>query len=466
MKFPGPLAITIGLTVASLSSLSVTPATAPRTETLQADGTVYDPVGQPGPRLPTGSTTSRTIDSGPARTRLSCAAGRNGGATDIGVSPSSIRLASTVVQDGPAASLLGDSPKAMLAVVNRVNRAGGICGRTLDLELVNDGFDAQRGQVFLRNFINSKSYFALPVVPSAEGLSAAISSGDIARAGIPVVGSDGMRIEQYEEPWVWPVATATVSTMRAMVKYGVKNRKAKTFGIVWDSKYKFGVEGKEAFVDMVERLGGTVITDVALDPEQPSYASEAQRFNEACGGDRCDMVALLLLPDAAAKWLSRRPAMGGRVTSGAQTLFTDSFGRACVESAGDLCNGFVVWTGFNPPVGRLASLPGVARFIEDVRSVDPQVDIRNQFLQGAYLGMEVFVEALRRVGPNLTRARLRTTLDQMRFDTDLSGPLQWRRGDHRANPRAQAFTLVSVSSNFTGWRRDGAGWIQDPGASR
>ncbi|MCI0410387.1 MAG: hypothetical protein L0191_17800, partial [Acidobacteria bacterium] len=34
-----------------------------------------------------------------------------------------------------------------------------------------------RGLIFLRNFINERKYFGLPVVPSAEGLSAAIASG-------------------------------------------------------------------------------------------------------------------------------------------------------------------------------------------------------------------------------------------------------------------------------------------------
>lgn len=462
MRMPGPIGLTLAISIASLSTISVTPATAPREEIVNTGS------GPAAPTLPE----ARSQTTGPAqpsrqieesRPGLSCKAGRNGGATDVGVTATSIRLASTVVQDGPAASLLGDSPKAMQAVVNRVNRAGGICGRTLDLEIVNDGFDAQRGQVFLRNFINSDRYFALPVVPSAEGLSSAIASGDISRAGMPVVGSDGMRIEQYEDPWVWPVATATVSTMRAMVKYAVDVRRSKTFGIVWDSKYKFGVEGKDAFIDMVKRKGGRIITDVALDPDQPSYASEAQRFNEACAQDACDTVALLLLPDAASKWLSRRPVMGKLLTSGAQTLFTDDFARACVVASGNDCNGFVVWTGFNPPVGTLSSLPDVARFIDDVRSIDPQVDIRNQFLEGAYLGMEVFVEALRRVGADLTRARLKATLDSMRFESDLSGPLVWRTGNHKANPRAQAFSLVAINRTFTGWRKDQAGWIEDPG---
>ncbi|MDQ1444746.1 MAG: hypothetical protein QOI20_1210, partial [Acidimicrobiaceae bacterium] len=234
----------------------------------------------------------------PATAAAMCAAGRNTGPSAPGVTANKIRLASTAVLDGPAASLLSSSPTAMQAVINKVNRAGGVCGRQLELTVVNDGFNAQRGSDFIRNFIDEK-YFALPVVPSAEGLSAAIAAKSISRAGIPVVGTDGMRLEQYDEPWVWPVATATASTMRIMARYGYEKVGARTFAIVWDDKYQFGIEGADAFRAEVQRLGGTVVAPIRLNPDLPSYGSDADNFNHLCANGKCDMVALLLLPDTA-----------------------------------------------------------------------------------------------------------------------------------------------------------------------
>ena len=61
----------------------------------------------------------------------------------------------------------------MKAVIDKVNRAGGVCGRLLDLRVVNDSFQADTGLRSIRSFIDEE-YFALPVVPSAEGLGAAI----------------------------------------------------------------------------------------------------------------------------------------------------------------------------------------------------------------------------------------------------------------------------------------------------
>lgn len=395
------------------------------------------------------------------RTGLKCAPGLNGGETDVGVSATRIRLATTAVLDGPAKTLLSGSPTAMAAVINRVNSAGGICGRLLDLKVVNDSFVASDGQRFIENFIE-EGYFALPVVPSAEGLSAAIDANVIGRAGIPVVGTDGMRVEQYQEPTVWPVATATVSTLRIMAEYGYRKKGARTFAIVWDGKYKFGVEGANAFKQYVEKeLGADVVSDIRLDPDQAAYGPEVNKFNQDCGNNGCDMVALLLLPDTAVKWFTKSPLKGAKYTAGAQTLFSDDFAGRCVQNAGALCDGIAVWTGYVPPIDRLAGLPDIERYVNDVRSLRPGIDTRNQFVQGAYLGMSVFVEALKKVGPDLTRARLREIMDSMTYKTDLAPTLSWSASKHAANTRARSFSIVGAG-RFEGWRDEQTGWVVDP----
>ena len=434
-----------------------------------ADGALIDTenLGEAASDGPSTAEPGKTADAsseGPtAKAGLKCEAGKNGGKTATGVTGSRIRLATTAVLDGPAKSLLQPSVTGMKAVVDKVNREGGVCGRILELNVVNDSFDANRGQNILKNFV-AEGYFALPVVPSAEGLGSAIKAGDIRKAGIPVVGSDGLREEQYTDPWVWPVAAATVTSMRVMAKYGAEAKGAKTFAIVWDSQYKFGKEGHDAFKQQVEAAGGKLVVDQPLNPQQTSYASEADQYNtevrDKCGG-KCDMVAMLLLPDTAKAWMARRPALG-KYTAGAQTLFTDRFAQDCVQAAAELCDSFAVWTGYNPPIGEAAAQPDVAQYVNDVRALDPRIDVNNQFLEGSYLGMSVFVEALRKVGPDLTRKRLAAVLDAMDFHTGLTSTLSWRPGNHYANIRAQSYAMSVSQGSFNGWRNERTGFLRDP----
>lgn len=389
-----------------------------------------------------------------ART-FECAAGRNGGATDVGVSATKINLASTAVLSGVGASFLGDSPKGMQAVIQKVNRSGGICGRTLELTVRDDGWNASTGLNFLKNFMQA-DYFALPVVPSSEGLTAAIEAGEIGKRAVPVIGSDGMLRQQYSDPWVWPVATATISTMRIMAKYGY-DQGARTFGIVYDELYRFGKEGADAYRDYLKTLPGADLKIArGIQPGQSSYATEVKSFNDAC--NPCDMVAYLLEPGTAETWIAGRPAKGKVLTSGAQTLFNRRFAQNCRSA----CQDMLVWTGYVPPIDAFASLPGVADYVNDVRAVDPGVDIDNAFLQGAYLGMTVFVLAVQKVGPNLTRARLREVMNTATFTHDLAGSLSWQ-SRRFANTQAQAFSLQYAGETFSGFRNEQTGRLPDPG---
>lgn len=388
---------------------------------------------------------------------LQCNRQNNGGETDTGVSADRIRLAATVVQSGVGASFLGASPIGIRAVVQKVNSGGGVCGRMLDIRLVDDGWDANRGLGFIRNFIE-EGVFALPVVPSSEGLTAAIESGDISRAKIPVIGSDGMLIQQYQDPFVWPVATATVSTMRIMTKHAY-DKGARKFALVYDRFYRFGKEGADAFEAYVKTLPGAELKAfVGILPGQPNYSSEIEEFNRACNND-CGFVGMLLEPTTATQWVAGRPQFGTLMTAGAQTLFNEAFAQNC----GRPCNGMLVWTGYNPPIGPLANEPDVARYVNDVRNVSPTVDVTNQFLEGSYLGMTVFVEALKKVGPNLTRARLKAAMDSMDFQNSISSTLTWRADRRFANAGARAFSIVVAQGSFAGWRDEQTGFIRDPG---
>lgn len=438
----------------------------------QADGAVAVTEGQAAAAATGGGTATATgqkaTGAAPGRAGLECAPGKNGGATDKGVTATKIRLASTHVLSGPGSSFLGSSHVGMEAVISNVNSKGGICGRLLELTLRDDAWDAALGASFIQNFINDGTgYFALPVVPSSEGLTQAIRSKYISQAGMPVVGTDGMLKEQYQDPFVWPVATATVSTMRIMAKHAYDALGARQFGIVYDARYKFGKEGARAFKDYVEKLpGAEVAAYIPIQPGQPNYP-ETETFNAKCGAaKRCEFVAMLLEPGTAISWVNsmgddangRRYGFGSKGTGGAQPLFNEKFARDC----GEPCSGMLLWTGYNPPIGDKVNLPGVNKYVADVTAIDPGVDENNQFLEGAYLGMSVFVEALRKVGPDLTRARLKAVMDSMSYTSDLSSPLNFAPGKHYANIGAQAFVVRTAAGGFGGFGDAGTGFINDP----
>ena len=410
---------------------------------------------------------------------LACAPGRNGGSTDQGVTADKVVLATTVVESGTGSSFLGEVRYAMDAVKNRVNREGGICGRLLEIEYRDDGWDAGLGSQFLRNFIN-QGIFAVPVGPSSEGLNAVIDSGDFDRAGIPVVGTDGLIEKQYQrkdgsaQPWVWPVAAATVSSARIMAvdaynrmrAAGIKPKNT-DFSVVFDSNYKFGQEGAEAFNQQVRLLTKADIDGYSpgatgcsksfcgVPAGQSSYSGQVANFVEG------KFVALFLEPDTALKWMNDQNApRADEIAFGigaAQPLFTRNFAETCKTK----CDTMIAWTGFKPFVEQYRSDPAVQRYVSDLKATCPGCDEANQFSQGAYIGMELLVEALRKVGPRLRRADLKNVLDHMSYRCGLClrSPLSYTPSNRYAATTMQGWQ-IQYKGTFGGWRAGGV--VRDP----
>lgn len=398
----------------------------------------------------------------PGRAGLECAPGKNGGATDEGVSGTEITMATTVAESGPGAAFLGEVRYGMDAVVSKVNAAGGICGRKLVIQYVDDEWDAQKGAQYLRNFIE-QGIFAIPVGPSSEGLRVVIDSGDIDRAQLPVVGTDGMLQNQYvksdgsAQPWVWPVAAATVSSARIMVQEAYK-RGARDFSIVFDKNYRFGVEAAEAFNTEVERLTGKDV---------PGYNSQytcQEQFCGIIGGDTSypgdvatfeegDFVALFVEPGTGLAWMNdpntKRPAEVKYGYGAAQPLFTREFAENCKTK----CDQMRVWTGFKPPIEGYANDPAVKQYVEDLKRNKPDADEFNAFTEGGYVGMLLLVDALKMVGPDLTRERLKAALDHisLRSGLTLQDKLPFTPSTRFANTTMQAFT-IQYKGTFGGWR--------------
>jgi ABC-type branched-subunit amino acid transport system substrate-binding protein len=391
-----------------------------------------------------------------------CNAGQNGGATAPGVTANGIHIASTVVTSGIGAGFLGEAVNGMQAAINEANNAGGICGRRISLDTLNSGWDRTQGGNDISGFINSGKVFSLVGEPDSEGLAGAIENGTIDRAQIPVVGTDGMLKDQYNDQWVWPVAASTVTNMHIIAKYAVstvgKNAK---FGIVYDTRYKFGPEGAQAFDQELFRLTGKHIPGsdstgscggafcgISSD-QQGGYSDNIAAFNRACAP--CDVVVMLLEPSPMINWMTGEnncACQWYKHLFGGEPLFDDNFATQC----GGACSGMIVWTGYHPDLQPFDSEKAVYTYAHSLSAQCPSCDPHNEFTEGAYLGTRLFIEACEKVGPMLTREALKSALNAETFDLGLSSaPLHYSASlPHLANVAMAAFS-DNASGSFNNW---------------
>src|ERR1041384_269238 len=134
---------------------------------------------------------------------IECADDGAPAATDVGVTDTAVALGSTVIQSGPLSAFMSDAVAGMRAAAYDINRSGGVCGRTLSLNLQDDGGNAQ----LARQDVGQMSHddFAFVAMPDPPGLEAASSSGDIDALGVPVVGTVGSSSAEFSDPSIWSV---------------------------------------------------------------------------------------------------------------------------------------------------------------------------------------------------------------------------------------------------------------------
>lgn len=370
-----------------------------------------------------------------------CMKGKNGGATGVGVTTDRIQLVASAHLDGPAKSISDQVTVAWKTRIDAVNGAGGICGRMVDLRVINNGFRTMKA---------AEGAVGLLVTPLDAEFTTHLADGSVDRTAVPAVVSDGLGRVHHGSAWARSVGPPAAAYARIIADEAYRAG-ARTFALVHDPKNTFGDESAAALRDYLPRLpGASLKIEQPLDPEHPSYASEASTFNERCGDGGCDAVVLSLLPDTATKWFQRRPAMGRLRTAALPYLLTEQAGESCMSLLGSACSSIWVWSGFTPPIDDFLGDPDVAHYARQFE------EPLNPFTLSAYVAGKVMVEALERAGPDLTRERLRQALDEMTYRSGLVSQLDWMP-ERVANPWARA-----VHPSESGWVDAGTGWRRDP----
>lgn len=377
------------------------------------------------------------------RAPIPCADDVRPAATDFGVTARAVRIASTVAQSGPSASA---ASVLMERAVRDINRSGGICGRMLDLQLLDDGGDAARGARYIQNWAAGGDIFSLVGMPSGSGLEAAERA--LARSGMPAVGTVGGEPVEFESSMIFSVGSSP-GTFAQIAIADIYADAGRSFGVVYDESLPWAVAARAAVERYVSSRRGASVVSVGIDPARASYSSEIQRFNQACA-DGCDGVIWIMRPQTALTWAAGRASTGTLRTALAPMLFTEQFASSC----GDPCDGMRFWAGFQPPIGSYGT--DVERYRNDAGGSS-----YDQIAEAVYNGMWTFGRALGRAGADLTRERLRRVLEGQSFFEGLTGGrLSWR--DERAPNRwMRGYDSVIVAGSFAGWN-DATGWRARP----
>ncbi len=324
-----------------------------------------------------------------------------GAEESTGVTDDEIVIGSWGPLDGPAA-LWGAVPRGMDAYFKHINEQGGIHGRQIRFIYRNDGYEPPRTVSAVRQMVQQDQVFAF----------------------VGGVGtSPGMAVRRYildrGIPWVSPASGSThwayppndllfstyplyVDEAAIQVEYAVEELGFSKIGIIYqsDDYGKGGLVGAEM---QLEEYGLEIVASVSTEIGDTDLNSHARRLQNA----GAEAVLLWVLPSQATNIIQTSARSGFRPQWIASSTLSD------MQLMYDITDGLwegTIFTSFGGFDNVNPELLGEYR--EALAKHQPNVRF-GAFSAAGFLFAEPVVEALRIVGPDLTRESFVEALESL-----------------------------------------------------
>ena len=323
-----------------------------------------------------------------------------------GVSATTIVIGQSAPLSGANAELGNDIRNGALAYFRKVNEAGGVHGRKIELASLDDANAVPRAEENTKKLVEEQGVFALFGYASATLSRPALPFVDKHRVPFlsPFTGADPMRVFHK---YVYNMRGSYAEELEKIVDHfaplGVKR-----FSIV----YYDDVVGRENFTAVERALKKRNLAVVSVAAWKDRAKPDIEGGVKSIAKGEPDVVILTTLYKATADFVraAQKEGLGFQMAS-------NSFPGASplAKELGKQGAGFIVATVVPPPSKR--SLPIVQEYQVAIEKHLGKKDLSFTSLE-SYIAAKATVEALRRAGPKLTREGFMQALDGMKsFDT-------------------------------------------------
>ncbi len=421
---------------------------------------------------------------------------------------------------GPSADLGVELRRGILAELERVNSEGGIFGRRLELSSLNDNYDPAQALANVEELLDIRELGAAPDGPDVRGpnsvfallgsigtpttlLTAPIANRNGVVLFSPFTGAHHYLRDGTLAPYIYNFRPGYFDETEVIVEYMASQRQPRIISdppldsysrlLVFAQNDSYGDAGYAGVVEAYNRRGPLPQPDAALpnpsilrvgyerenlESVEPAIVA-AQSFLQgvlAAGQGRHSVGVVMIdtyqpgnkLIRAIKDWLNRDATRAARLDvlfAHVSFVGSDSLSdllRSAPEDYVDVTDPTrqksyaegVLVTQTVP--SHASQAPGVASYRDDIDAFDGGA-YSFVSLEG-HVAARLFVEALRRNGPNLTAENLRQTLDTQLTDVDLGigAKIGFSPIDHQASHTVWASVLQADGScavPFT-WTRE------------
>ena len=321
-----------------------------------------------------------------------------------GVSEKEIKIGMANVLSGPASGLGTQLKAGAEAYLAKVNAAGGVNGRKIVLVSMDDGYEPEKSAAATRKLIEEDKVFALfgyVGTPTSTAVVPMASKANVPYL-FPFTGAEFLR--NPVNKWVFNVRASYFDETEAMVERLIKDAGAARIALFIQDD-AFGEAGK-AGVNRALHKRGTKIVEEARYKRNTLDVDEGLAKIKAAQPDAVIFVGTYK-PFSTIMKKARAAGIAAKFIT-VSFIGTSDF----INEAGADGEGVYITQVMPSPAD--AAMPVVKQFQQDMKGAD----VNYTSLEG-YVNAMVLVEALKKAGPNPTRAGLVSTLESMK--TDLGG---------------------------------------------
>jgi ABC-type branched-subunit amino acid transport system substrate-binding protein len=319
---------------------------------------------------------------------------------------------------------------------DHINAKGGVHGRKIVLESMDDGFDPKRSPDVFKRLIEEKQVFALFLSRGTPTNEAAYPVLEAAK--VPLVGPSTGAMSMYNPPrkYLFPVRASYQSETFKIVPQLVNMGFTRIAVLYVDDSF-----GKDGLAGVLQAMKEAKLTPVAV-VSHARGSTKLEEAAEAIGKTDPQAVIMVTLADGGVAFVKQMKATG---KSPMFLTLSNNSSNAFIRNLG--ADGLGLAVSQVSPYPFSGGEPVTQEFLKLIRERKEKDMAPSYSSIEGFIAAKVLVEGLRRAGKQPTRASLIAGLESMK-KYDLGG-LEVNYGPNlRAGTSYIDLTIISKSGKF------------------
>ena len=323
---------------------------------------------------------------------LAAATGASAARAETGVTDTTVLIGQSAVFSGPVADTGNHYRAGIELCFDKVNKAGGVNGRKLELTALDDAYDPKRTAANTHTLIEQNKVFALIGYTATANLIAAMPIAEAAKVPVfaPLVGTTSFR--QKHNHYLFHVR-ASYQNELSRIAQQLSVVGSDNVAVVYQDS-AFGRSNLDTLLPLLQAQKLKVAKTLPMAIDASSAADIATQITQANAG-----AVIMIMAGKMSEVLIRDLKAAGV----GSTIYTISVGIVDAKGAATRLNGALrgVVTASIVPSPRLERYGIVKEYRQAIASSGAKID--NYTVLEGYIAAKVFVEGLRRAGRTPTR---------------------------------------------------------------